>query len=46
VVTIPGGAPVTLPLVAETAVAKGGFATRMTTAFGRLSQRAMALAGS
>ncbi len=46
VVTIPGGNPVTIPLVAETAVPKGGFVKRVVTAFGILSEKAVALAGS
>ncbi|HPE24752.1 MAG: D-alanyl-D-alanine carboxypeptidase [Rhodobacteraceae bacterium] len=40
-IEIPGHEPVIVPLVAEEAVAKGGFATRIKTAFGILSTRAM-----
>jgi D-alanyl-D-alanine carboxypeptidase (penicillin-binding protein 5/6) len=40
-IEIPGHDPVVVPLVAEEAVAKGGFATRLKTAFGILSARAM-----
>jgi serine-type D-Ala-D-Ala carboxypeptidase (penicillin-binding protein 5/6) len=46
IVDIPGGNPVTVPLVAEAAVEKGGFLTRVVTAFGVLSEKAMTLAGS
>ncbi len=46
VVRIPGTTPATIPLVAEAAVPKGGFLTRIRTAFGILSARAMTLAGS
>jgi D-alanyl-D-alanine carboxypeptidase (penicillin-binding protein 5/6) len=40
-IEIPGHDPVVVPLVAEEAVAKGGFATRLKTAFGILSAGAM-----
>ncbi len=46
VIEVPGMAPVTVPLVAEQAVAKGGFATHLRTAFGRLATRVMAEVGS
>jgi D-alanyl-D-alanine carboxypeptidase (penicillin-binding protein 5/6) len=46
VITVPGTEPATVPLVAEQAVAKGGFTTRLRTAFGVLSARALAAAGS
>ena len=39
VIDIPGHAPVTVPLVAETDVAKGGFRKRVETAFNILSAR-------
>lgn len=46
VIEVPGAKPVTVPLVAEQAVARGGFANRLRTAFGVLSARALAAAGS
>ncbi|MDH5454272.1 MAG: D-alanyl-D-alanine carboxypeptidase, partial [Paracoccaceae bacterium] len=46
VVTIPGVPTVTVPLVADTDIAKGGFTTRMRTAFQILSERVMAEVGS
>lgn len=46
VITVPGTEPATVPLVAEQAVAKGGFTTRLRTAFGVLSAKALAAAGS
>ncbi|MEZ5778666.1 MAG: D-alanyl-D-alanine carboxypeptidase family protein [Paracoccaceae bacterium] len=46
VIEVPGVSPVTVPLVAEHAVAKGGFTTRLRTAFGVLAQRVMAEVGS
>ncbi|MGC1428617.1 MAG: D-alanyl-D-alanine carboxypeptidase family protein [Albidovulum sp.] len=46
VVTIPGIDPVTVPLVAEAAVARGGFTTRVRTAFGVLMERVMTEIGS
>ncbi|MFZ5751180.1 MAG: D-alanyl-D-alanine carboxypeptidase family protein [Pseudomonadota bacterium] len=46
VITVPGTGPATVPLVAEQAVAKGGFTTRLRTAFGVLSAKALAAAGS
>jgi len=46
VITVPGTEPATIPLVAEQAVAKGGFTTRLRTAFGVLSAKALAAAGS
>ncbi|MCB2128015.1 MAG: D-alanyl-D-alanine carboxypeptidase [Rhodobacteraceae bacterium] len=42
VVEIPGFAPVSVDLVAEQAVAAGGFTTRLRTAFGLLARRVMA----
>lgn len=45
-IDIPGHAPVTVPLVAETAVPQGGFVTRLKTAFGILAARAMAELGA
>lgn len=41
-IEIPGRAPVSVPLVAEEAVPKGGFSTRLRTAFEILAARAMA----
>lgn len=46
VITVPGSEPATVPLVAEQAVAAGGFTTRLRTAFGVLSAKALAAAGS
>lgn len=45
-IDIPGHAPVTVPLVAETAVPQGGYLTRLKTAFGILAARAMAEIGA
>lgn len=45
IVEIPGVEPVSIPLVAEQTVPKGGFTTRLRTAFGVLSKRAMAEIG-
>lgn len=46
VVEVPGVAPITVPLVAENAVPRGGFVTHLRTAFGVLSKRVMAEVGS
>ncbi len=46
VLTVPGMEPVTVPLVAEQAVEKGGFSTRLRTAFGKVVARVMAEVGS
>lgn len=46
VVEIPGIAPITVPLVAENPVARGGFVTHLRTAFRVLSKRVMAEVGS
>ncbi|MBY0397267.1 MAG: D-alanyl-D-alanine carboxypeptidase, partial [Thermoleophilia bacterium] len=47
VITLPeAAAPVTIPLVAETAVAKAGFFRRLATAFGDVRARVTAAAGS
>lgn len=46
VLTVPGMEPVTVPLVAEQAVEKGGFSTRLRTAFGKVVTRVMAEVGS
>ncbi|MCX7889599.1 MAG: D-alanyl-D-alanine carboxypeptidase [Rhodobacteraceae bacterium] len=46
VVQVPGNDPVTIPLVAEADVGRGGFLTRMTTAFGVLTGRMTAMVGS
>ena len=47
VITLPEvAAPVTIPLVAETAVAKAGFFRRLATAFGDVRARVAAAAGS
>lgn len=46
VIEVPGMEPVTVPLVAEQAVAKGGFSTRLRTAFGRVATRVIAEVGS
>ncbi len=46
VLDVPGIPPVTVPLVAEKAVPKGGFSTRIRTAFGILAKRVMAEVGS
>ena len=46
VVTVPGLPAVSVPLVADSAVAKGGFGTHMRTAFQLLSQRLVAEIGS
>ena len=45
-ITVPGMEPTTVPLVADQPVAKGGFASRMKTAFGVLTQRALVAIGS
>ncbi|MCU9847307.1 D-alanyl-D-alanine carboxypeptidase [Defluviimonas sp. WL0024] len=46
VIEVPGIPPMTVPLVAENAVAKGGFTSRIKTAFGILAKRVMAEIGS
>ncbi len=46
IIDIPGHAPVTVPLVAATDVAKGGFGKRVKTAFGILSATVLAEIGS
>lgn len=46
IIDIPGHAPVTVPLVAEADVAKGGFGKRVKTAFGILSATVLAEIGS
>ncbi len=46
VVEVPGVEPITVPLVAENAVPRGGFVTHLRTAFGVLSKRVMAEVGS
>lgn len=46
ILTVPGMAPAVVPLVAEQAVPRGGFTTRIRTAFGILAERAMAEVGS
>ena len=46
VIEVPDMEPVTVPLVAEQAVAKGGFTTRLRAAFARVSARVMAEVGS
>jgi len=46
VIEVPGMETVTVPLVAEQPVPKGGFATRLRTAFGKLAARVMAEVGS
>lgn len=45
-VEVPGQPPVTVPLLAEAGVAKGGFGIRMKTAFGIVTSRIMAEIGS
>ncbi|SPH24016.1 D-alanyl-D-alanine carboxypeptidase DacC [Defluviimonas aquaemixtae] len=45
IVEIPGVEPVSIPLVAERAVPRGGFTTRLRTAFGVLSKRVLAEIG-
>ena len=45
-ITVPGMEPTTVPLVADQPVAKGGFASRIKTAFGVLTQRALVAIGS
>ncbi len=45
-IDVPGMAPATVPLVADQAIAKGGFTTKLRTAFGVLAKRAMAEVGS
>ena len=45
-ITVPGMEPTTVPLIADQPVAKGGFASRMKTAFGVLTQRALVAIGS
>ena len=45
-IDIPGHEPVTVPLVAETDVAKGGFLKHVRTAFGALSAQLLARIGS
>ncbi len=46
IIEIPGHEPVTVPLVAEVDIAKGGFGKRVKTAFGILSARILADIGS
>ncbi|MEI2807436.1 D-alanyl-D-alanine carboxypeptidase family protein [Albidovulum sp.] len=46
VIEVPGMEPVTVPLVAEEAVAKGGFGVHLRTAFGRVATRVIAEVGS
>lgn len=46
VIAVPDMAPVTVPLFAEQAVGKAGFATHLRTAFGRVATRVMAEVGS
>lgn len=46
VIEVPEMEPVTVPLVAEQAVAKGGLGVRLRTAFGRVATRVMAEVGS
>jgi hypothetical protein len=46
VIDIPGHAPVTVPLVAEADVAKGGFGTHVKTAFGIMARRLLEQVGS
>ena len=46
IIDIPGHEPVTVPLVAEADIAKGGFGKRVKTAFGILSARVLAEIGS
>ena len=46
IIEIPGHEPVTVPLVAEADIAKGGFGKRVKTAFGILSARILADIGS
>lgn len=46
VIEVPGMEAVTVPLVAEQAVAKGGFSTHLRTAFGRVATRVIAEVGS
>lgn len=46
IVEVPGIEPVTVPLVAENAVPRGGFVTHLRTAFRVLSKRVMAEVGS
>lgn len=46
VIAVPDMEPVTVPLVAEQAVGKGGFSTRLRTALGRVATRVMAEVGS
>ncbi len=46
IVEVPGVEPITVPLVAENAVARGGFITHLRTAFRVLSKRVMAEVGS
>lgn len=45
-IAVPGMAPAVVPLVAEQAVPRGGFTTRLRTAFGILAERAKAEVGS
>jgi serine-type D-Ala-D-Ala carboxypeptidase (penicillin-binding protein 5/6) len=45
-VEVPGMAPAVVPLVADQAIAKGGFTTKLRTAFDILAKRAMAEVGS
>jgi len=45
-IDIPGHAPVVVPLVAEAAVPRGGYLTRLETAFSVLATRALAELGS
>ncbi len=46
IVEVPGMPSATIPLVADRAIAKGGFTTRLRTAFEILAKRAMAEVGS
>lgn len=45
-ISVPGMAPAVVPLVAGQAVTRGGFTTRLRTAFGILTRRVMAEVGS
>lgn len=46
VIEVPEMTPITVPLVAEQTVAKGGFATRLRAAFGKVSARVISEVGS
>jgi D-alanyl-D-alanine carboxypeptidase (penicillin-binding protein 5/6) len=46
IIEVPGVEPVTVPLVAEHAISRGGFGSHLRTAFGLVAKRVMAEIGS